>query len=153
MRLEEEREKVRGSALRLLQYRDRSVAELRERLRKKGFHPDVIADEIERLKEEKLLDDECFTGIWIRHKLSVSHKGKRLVRAELAAKGIPADMFERIWAQHSGQEIRSACEYAARRIARHDILDSYERRGRIRQNLFRRGYSKAAIDAALEEIE
>ncbi|MBD3285191.1 hypothetical protein GF359_02240 [candidate division WOR-3 bacterium] len=153
MKLEEERDRVRAAALRLLSYRDRSILELKSRLRRKGFHPDVISDEIERLKGEKLLDDERFAGVWIRHKLFISHKGKRLIRAELAAKGIPGDMFTRVWEEHVDHEIRSAREYALKKLASYDLLDSFERRGRIHQILFRRGYSQTAIDKALEEIE
>lgn len=153
MKAQEERERVRTAALRLLRYRDRSIAEMRQRLRRKVFDPEVIEDEIEQLLSERLLDDERFTGIWIRHKLTISHKGKRLIRAELAAKGISSELFAKIWAAHADQEISSACEWAKAKAEDYNLLDSFERRGRIRQGLYRRGYSQEAIEAALKEIE
>ena len=152
MKAQEERERVRTAALRLLRYRDRSIAEMRQRLRRKGFDPEVIADEIEQLIRERLLDDERFTGVWIRHKLNISHKGKRLVRAELAAKGIGAELFARVWEEHVEQERRSAETWAKAKAEDYNLLDSFERRGRIRQGLYRRGYSQEAIEEALEEI-
>jgi len=152
MKAQEERERVRTAALRLLRYRDRSIAEMRQRLRRKGFDPEVIADEIEQLIRERLLDDERFTGVWIRHKLNISHKGKRLVRAELAAKGIGAELFARVWEEHAEQERRSAETWAKAKAEDYNLLDSFERRGRIRQGLYRRGYSQEAIEEALEEI-
>jgi regulatory protein len=152
MKAQDEHERVRAAALKLLRYRERSVAEMRQRLRRKGFDPEVIADEIEQLVSERLLDDERFTGSWIRHKLTISHKGKRLIRAELAAKGIRSDLFNRVWAEHAEAEIESAREWAQAKAAGYNLLDSFERRGRIRQGLFRRGYSQEAIQEALKEI-
>ncbi|TET23285.1 MAG: hypothetical protein E3J71_02680 [Candidatus Stahlbacteria bacterium] len=152
MKAKDERERVRAAALRLLRYRERSVAEMRERLRRKGFDHETIDVEIENLKEQGLLDDERFTGIWIRHKLTISHKGKRLIRAELAAKGISSELFAKIWAAHADQERRSACEWARAKAEGYSSLEGFERRGRIRQGLYRRGYSQEAIQEALKEI-
>jgi len=125
---------------------------MRDRLRRKGFDPKAIEDEIKDLIEQRLLDDERFTGMWIRHKLTISHKGKRLIRAELGAKGIGSELFNRVWAEHAELEERSACEYAQAKAASYGLLDSFERRGRIRRSLYRRGYSQPAIEAALKEI-
>lgn len=149
----DQRERTRQAALRLLRYRDRSVAEMRGRLAQKGFEHDAIEDEITYLISEHLLDDERFTGSWIRHKLTISHKGKRLIRAELVAKGIGSELFNKVWAEHAGMEIKSAREWAKAKAEGYNLLDSFERRGRIRQGLFRRGYSQEAIEEALKEIE
>jgi regulatory protein len=148
----DQRERTRQAALRLLRYRDRSVTEMRERLSQKGFEREAIEDEITYLISEHLLDDERFTGSWIRHKLTISHKGKRLIRAELAAKGIGSELFNKVWAEHAGMEIESAREWVKAKPG-YNLMDSFERRGRIRQGLFRRGYSQEAIEAVLEEIE
>lgn len=149
----DQRERTRQAALRLLRYRDRSMAEMRERLLQKGFEREAIEDEIEALISEHLLDDERFTGSWIRHKLTISHKGKRLIRAELAAKGIGSELFNKVWAEHAEMEIKSAREWAKAKAAGYNLLDSFERRGRIRQGLYRRGYSQTSIEAVLKEIE
>jgi regulatory protein len=125
---------------------------MRQRLRRKGFDPEVIADEIKQLVSERLLDDERFTGVWIRHKLTISHKGKRLIRAELAAKGIGPELFAKVWAEHADQERRSAETWAKAKAEDYNLLEGFERRGRIRQGLYRRGYSQEAIEAALKEI-
>ncbi len=152
MKLLEEKERVRAAALRLLRYRDRSVAEMRERLKRKGFNRETIEQEIEHLIEERLLDDEHFAGIWIRHKLTVSYKGKRLVRAELAAKGISAEMFAGVWADHSEMEKESAKTWARAHLGSYSLLELWERRGRIRDGLYRRGYSQEALEEAMKEI-
>lgn len=149
---QDERERIRAAALRLLRYRERSIAEMRDRLRRKGFNPEAIEDEIEVLTQQRLLDDERFTGMWIRHKLTISRKGKRLLRAELAPKGISSDLFNRVWAEHARMEISSACEWAKSKAVSCNLMDSYERRGRIRQGLYRRGYSPEAIEAAMKEV-
>lgn len=146
-------EEVRQAALRLLRYRDRSVREMRERLKKKGYDRNLIEREIERLIQERLLDDARFTGVWIRHKLAISHKGKRLIAAELGAKGIDAELFRKVWSEHLEDEIRSAREWVLAHAKGYGLLELFERRGRIREGLYRRGYSQEAADAALKEIE
>ncbi|MBN2380142.1 RecX family transcriptional regulator [candidate division WOR-3 bacterium] len=152
MKYQDDHARLRAAALRLLRFRERSVTEMRERLCRKGFSREAIEVEIQTLKDEKLLDDERFTGVWIRHKLTISHKGKRLLRAELAAKGIDAEMFSRVWAEHVEMERESARAWALAHLKDTNLLESYERRGRIRQGLYRRGYSQEAIDDAMKEI-
>ncbi len=152
MSAQDERERIRAAAFRLLRYRERSVAEMRDRLRRKGFDREIIEHEIEVLIQQRLLDDERFAGVWIRHKLTISRKGKRLIQAELGAKGISSELFSKVWAEHVDVEITSAREWTKVKAAGYGLLDSYERRGRIRQGLYRRGYSAEAIEEALKEI-
>lgn len=152
MRHADDKERIRAAALRLLRYRDRSVAEMRERLKRKGFNREAIEQEIGRLAEERFLDDERFTGVWIRHKLSISYKGKRLIRAELAAKGISTELFNRVWSGHVEMEKESARQWTLEHARGYSLLELFERRGRVRQGLYKRGYSQEAIDEALKEI-
>lgn len=148
----QETAKIESAALRLLRYRERSVAEMRARLAQKGFADEAVEEEIRDLILRNLLDDERFAGAWIRHKLTISNKGKRLIRAELASKGITSDLFEKVWAEHAGLEKESALKWAKAKAARYSRLTPFERRGRIRQGLYRRGYSAEAITEALEGI-
>lgn len=152
MKLQSPEEQVRQASLRLLKYRDRSTSEMRERLRKKGFDRSLIEAELEWLLAQRLLDDEKFTGVWIRHKLAISHKGKRLIAAELGAKGISPDLFRKVWAEYLEEEQRSALEWTRAHASGYNLLELFERRGRIRDGLYRRGYSEDAIEIALKEI-
>ena len=52
------------SALRLLAYRPRSEQELRDRLARKGFEPDIAGRTLDRLRELGYLDDDAFARLW-----------------------------------------------------------------------------------------
>jgi regulatory protein len=152
MKLQSPQEQIRQASLRLLKYRDRSTREMRERLHRKGFDSSLIEMELAWLLEQRLLDDEKFVSVWIRHKLAISHKGKRLIAAELSAKGINSDLFRKVWTEYPEEESRSASEWARAHASGYNLLELYERRGRIRESLYRRGYSEEAIEKALKEI-
>ena len=82
---------ARERALRLLGYRERSVAELTRKLRDSGYGPDTIAPILSRFVELGLVDDERFAGMWVRSRAASGHGGRRIAR-ELAEKGVPPEI-------------------------------------------------------------
>lgn len=85
---EEEKQKAREDAYRLISYRDRSVSELKKRLLQKGYDLEVIDAIIPRIKELNYLDDKRFAKKWVKHKVKHSPKGKYLLIKELKDKGV-----------------------------------------------------------------
>lgn len=78
-------------ALRLLSVRSRSEAEIRRRLGMRQIPPADIDTEIERLKRVGLLDDEAFAQAWVSDRRALAPRGRRLLRSELAQKGISSE--------------------------------------------------------------
>lgn len=96
-------------SLRLLNYRERSVAELRGRLAQDGYPPAVVTSVIERLVDLQLLDDARFAGCFVRSKQAAGWGSSRIglalrrtgVSDEVAADALPHDAeleFERAFA-------------------------------------------------------
>src|SRR5690349_11464135 len=79
------------SALRILQYRFNSEAELRRKLAAKKFDADAIDAAIARLREEKWLDDERFAEAFVRTRMR-KRVGPLRVRRELNAAGVDSDV-------------------------------------------------------------
>jgi regulatory protein len=75
------------AALRLLDVRERSRRELAGRLREKGFPPEEIEPEIERLTEVGLLDDRRFACLRARA-LVRRGQGPRRIDSDLRARGV-----------------------------------------------------------------
>lgn len=84
---------VREAALRLLDYRDRSVKELRERLLEKEYPGEAIERVIYSLQSCGLLDDRRYAEWFIRSKLSAG-KGRVYIANKLREKGISAEVLE-----------------------------------------------------------
>ncbi len=88
----EQRNNAHNIALRLLSVRARSEAEMRRRLAMRRIPPADIDAEIDRLKRVGLLDDEAFARAWVSGRRATAPRGRRLLRSELAGKGISAEL-------------------------------------------------------------
>jgi regulatory protein len=75
------------AALRILNYRFNSEAELRRKLVRKKYAEAEIDDAIAKLREEKWLDDERFAGAFVRARTS-KRIGPGRIRRELSAAGV-----------------------------------------------------------------
>jgi regulatory protein len=110
---------VMDAALRFLEARSRSVAEVRRRLRDAGYRPDLVEGAIERLLALGMLDDAAFAAAWVESRDRARPRGEHALRHELRLKGIdPSTVDGVLEARRSGAEAegRSADEDAAERI-------------------------------------
>lgn len=89
---EEQRALAHEAALRLLTVRERSAAELRQRLRQKGYSPEVIIAVLDRLAESGLQDDARFAERFAEEAARGRGYAARRIRGELLRKGIGRDL-------------------------------------------------------------
>lgn len=80
-----------GAALRLLSYRPRSRAELRQRLLRRGFSAEGVEEELERLAQQGLVDDAAFARFWREARQGMNPRSARLIQGELRQKGVDAE--------------------------------------------------------------
>lgn len=147
------------AALRILQYRFNSEAELRRKLARKQFEKDEVDRAIEKLRAEKWLDDERFAGAFVRTRAS-RKVGKLRIARELAAAGVDADTAESAIAENvdAESERESLVELGVRRARmlsrRHgeDFLSTSEGRNKLAAYLLKQGYDAALVREALKEI-
>jgi len=89
-------ERARALALEFLARRPRSEAEVRQRLREKGFEPAAIDEVLARLCELNLVDDAAFARFWVENRASFRPRGARGLRYELRQKGVPAEVIDQV---------------------------------------------------------
>lgn len=92
----EQTSKAYHAAMRALEVRPRSVAEIRERLRRKEFAPDAIDDAVERLTALGLLDDGVFARLWVENRQTYNPRGTAALRDELRRKGIDRAVIDQV---------------------------------------------------------
>lgn len=137
----EDPEKIHDRALRLLSYRSRSVSEMRDRLTRAGFVPDLVEGEIARLLRVDLLNDDRFAVEFAHDATEVRRQGRRVVAMGLVRKGVDADTVEAITASLTSEaEEARALGLAQRRAPRLRDLDSRVAYGRLSGFLLRRGF-------------
>jgi regulatory protein len=81
-------QKAKDDAFNLLSYRERSQAELEERLVRKGYSVQIIAEVISTLKDLNYLDDRRFARKWIKDRIRNRPRGRYVLELELGKKGI-----------------------------------------------------------------
>lgn len=149
----EHRNSAHNIALRLLSVRSRSEAEIRRRLAMRQIQPADIDAEIERLKRVGLLDDEAFAQAWVSDRRAMAPRGRRLLRSELAGKGIASE-----WATAATQDLddSEAALALARSRARGAVMADFETfltrvGGLLRRRGFDYGTALAATRTAWNE--
>jgi len=136
------------AALRFLESRQRSVAEVRRRLTEAGYPAELIEGAIARLLALGLLDDEAFTTAWVESRDRARPRGERAIRRELQLKGVGREVVDAAMDQRRpepGGETDPDIAAAERLLTRHAaslarIADPRKRRQRAYTLLARNGF-------------
>jgi regulatory protein len=145
---------VLAAALRFLEARPRSTAEVRRRLVTHGYRPDLVEGCLERLLDLGILDDEAFAQTWIDSRDRVRPRGERALRAELRTKGIDRQVVDDILEARTTEQPEADADAARRVLERHAnalarVADIRARRQRAYALLARSGFDS---DTAVEAI-
>lgn len=140
------------AALRLLEYRGRSLQEMGRRLKRKGFSDAVVTQTVNRLQELGLLNDVRFAEAVARERLEHGYKGKRQIYADLRRKGIAKPIIEAVLAE-AGDEQQAAITLVNKVASRYAQLEPKTRYRRLHDLLLRRGFSPETASQVLAAYE
>lgn len=87
--------RAREYALRLLEYRERSEQEIKERMARKNYNERLIKSTIKSLKNHNLVNDRRFARMWAESCLRRSY-GRWKVQSDLDKKGINEEIVEEV---------------------------------------------------------
>lgn len=147
---DEQLEDAHEKALRFLEPRPRSTAEVRDQLRKKKFAPEIVDTVIERLTSAGLLDDAAFAKYWVENREEFRPRAGRALRYELKRKGLPDDAIQE--AVTHVDESESAYRAGLAKARRFRDLEYREFREKIGAFLLRRGFSYEVARQAAERL-
>ncbi len=91
-----DKENPLAAALRLLYYRERSVAAMKDKLGDKGFSDDEITSVVEILIGDGLLNDRRFAAELSASRIRNKNWGPRKIALDLRRKGISAEITESV---------------------------------------------------------
>ena len=92
-------------AIKYLSYQPRTVYEMQEYIKKKGFSEDIIEKIIEILLEQNHLNDRDFSTLFIESKVRNKPKSKFAFQYELKKKGINPSIIDAILEQYDDQDL------------------------------------------------
>lgn len=139
-----------NAALRYLGYRPRSEAELRQRLRRRGFNGGNVEATLDKLKEQGLVNDLAFAEFWKDTRQSFSPRSQWLTRAELRQKGVAEDIIDRVVADVDDED--SAYRAAASKARSLPKTDYQSFRRRLGEYLKRRGFGYGVINHTVQQV-
>ena len=139
--------------MRILSVRGCSVAELTAKLRRAGYSADNTRQAVEECLKRRYLNDELLaedcTALWRDR----GH-GSRSIRYKLRQRGLSAELTESALAATSEQESDSAVAAIESRL--YALLreqDPRKRRAKALRFLAARGFSGAAVSAAMQRLK
>ncbi|MGD9091639.1 MAG: RecX family transcriptional regulator [Anaerolineales bacterium] len=137
-------------ALKYLNYRERSEAEVRQNLKGHDLPEESIEATMERLRRNKLVDDKRFADNWIDNRNQFRPRGRRALTYELKDKGISDEIIEQTLAGFDESEM--AYLAASKKARRWEKLEWRDFRSKIYGFLARRGFNYETIIPVVERV-
>ena len=133
-------------AVQLLGSRPHFRRELQVKLAQRKFPSEEIEEALDRLTEQRYLDDRKTAVAFVEHRLASKAEGRLRLRAELEKRGAPPDAVEEALAAVPDDDLEPTQE-AAERWRR---LHPHGKPTALAQHLARKGFSRRAIFAVLK---
>jgi regulatory protein len=150
LQAEDSQEKAYRQAMLFLGIRARSETEVRKNLEKHEIPSAVVEQTIERLREERLLNDGQFAQAWVANRSEFRPRSRRALTVELKQKGLAeADIRS---ATEAVDEESLAYAAAQKRVRRLDGLEWPEFRKKLSEFLARRGFGYDVIMPTVKRL-
>lgn len=140
------RQDVLYQAQAILSRRDHATAEVKTKLKRKGFPEEEIAKALHFLQEKNLLDDARFAAAYVASILRAKPVGPRYLWAKLRQRGIGDSIISQVLRGLDDREAELAQQAAEqwRRLHPKHATD----KNRLYHFLLSRGFTQAAIQTA-----
>ncbi len=136
-------------ALRALNRRERTSAQIRDWLEHRGFDAEVANAVVERLEDGGGLDDARFARLYAEDRRELDGWGEERIRAALTERGVASGLIEDALVCDESDAERALAQLLARGRA----LDDDATRGKALAFLVRRGYSAEVAYGAVRAAE
>jgi len=151
---DEARKKAKDAAFHYLSYRPRTIKEVRDKLKEKGYEEELVEETIALLERLGLLDDRDFAARWVAERLRSKPRGRRILFTELRQKGISREMAEETLSEAFADidERSLAAELLCKRAARYRCDEPHRAFRRMSDFLVRKGFDFEVAREVAQEI-
>lgn len=150
LQADDARERAYQQAMLFLSYRARSEAEIRKNLQKHEIPEVVIEETLERLRQERLADDDQFARAWVENRNTFRPRSRRALAMELRQKGLSDEATQSALAGVDEEAL--AYEAAHKRVSRLKGLEWTEFRKKLSEFLARRGFPYTIIAPTVSRV-
>jgi len=150
LQAEDSKERALQQALLFLSYRARSESEIRKNLQKHEIPESVIEETLERLRRDKLVNDDQFAQAWVENRSTFRPRSRRMLAMELRQKGLDDESMETALEDVDDEAL--AYEAAQKRAPRFKELEWIEFRKKMSGFLARRGFPYSVVKSIVQRV-
>ena len=152
--VDEEVEKAKNMAFRLLGRRAYTCKEIRQKLQGRGIPGRVVNETVAVLERLGLLDDRDFALRFVRDRMRFRPMGRRLLERDLRRRGVGEDLLQEALqeALEDTDPDAVAVGLLRSRAARYRGLDRDKAKSRMYGFLARRGFDPAVVREAVGQV-
>lgn len=143
--------KAKDKAYKFLGYKARSEKEVRDKLTKENYPQEIIDRIIELFKHYNYINDENYTKAYINNRIKFKPRAKRMLKYELAQKGIDSDTIENIIDSSNIDETDIAINLLQKKLKNKKDIEQKEKQ-RIYNYMLKRGFDYETINKAFKEV-
>ncbi|MCC7495705.1 MAG: regulatory protein RecX [Fimbriimonadaceae bacterium] len=146
---------ARAAALKLLERRRYSVAEMRRKLTQRGCESAVVQAVLDGLLRARLLDDTAYAQAYVHDGVLLKGHGRHRLTADLRRRGIAPELIDAALATWIADdtELALARDLAVQRLSRLRGLEPAVARRRLAGYLQRRGLPVGVVVQVLSELD
>jgi regulatory protein len=146
-------------AYRFISYKPRTLKEVSDKLKAKGFQSDLVSKVVEELKNYGFINDLEYARNFVLNRSRSKTLGELALRRELLSKGISSEIVDEVLSERENliDEFEIALDLAQGKLKQVKSLkkrkkgrDEYKRR--IYEFLLRRGFKFETINRVMREI-
>ncbi|MGG1516791.1 RecX family transcriptional regulator [Paenibacillus oryzisoli] len=149
---DEERNLGYVKALHMVGRRPHSLAEVKRKLKVKGFEPDIVSWVADKLIEQNYINDEQYAKMLTDHRVVSQKKGRNLIRQELQQKGIHKDVVKETIGSINPEDEYAAAFKIAQTKWKQTSGKTLDRKRKTAAFLMRRGYMGTLVQKVLNEL-
>ncbi len=140
-------------AIRYLSYRIRTKFETERYLREKAVDELLINETIQRLIDEKLIDDNQFAQIFVRDRINQTSKGPRVIARELMEKGIPQKLIKEALTTFTFEsQLDKVIKFAKSEMKKGSNKSFNQRLQQIQQKVIRKGFDQEIAKEMMQQL-
>lgn len=145
-------QKIYHQVIRYLSYRMRTEKEIRDYLQQKNVDESIIERMIDRLTNERLINDEEFANMFVRSRMRTSTKGPNLIKQELMVKGVDSQKASQALQQFTyDEQLKRAQKIVHKRLRKSSKHSFQKQLYQTKAALERNGYEADVIRTVIDE--
>jgi regulatory protein len=137
---EDNKYRAYAMAIHYLGLRPRTSKEIERYLQRKEIEPESIAYAVERLEQERLIDDEDYARRFAESRLRAGGKGRLLIKQELKMRGVNKNTADAASRELGRDAEQAAADQVAAKKWRSMTGELHDKRRKLAQFLLRRGF-------------